>query len=109
MRSRLDAIAGMLEWRAAVGDAPRQPGVHDRDAYGFEREGRGVVAVNLGDAEATIEVPTTMPAGRYCDVIASGRVADDACDATVTVADGVAAFTLPSRTATAIHLGGALP
>ena len=54
-RDRRDAASG----GAAVGDAPRQPGVDEGDAYGFEREGRGVVAVNLGDAEATIAVPTT--------------------------------------------------
>ena len=42
-------IAGMLAWRAVVGDAPRLPGVAEGGAYGFEREGRGVVAVNPSD------------------------------------------------------------
>ena len=42
------AIAGMLEWRRAVGDAPRLPGVDEGDAYGFEREGRAVIAAQPG-------------------------------------------------------------
>jgi alpha-amylase len=98
----------MLEWRAVVGEARRLPGAADGDAYGFEREGRGVVAVNLGDAEATLTVPTTMPAGRYCDVIASGPVREAGCadDALVTVADGSATFVLAGGSAAAIHLAG---
>ncbi|HEX5859982.1 MAG TPA: alpha-amylase family protein [Microbacterium sp.] len=105
------AIAGMLEWRRVVDDAPRLPGTAEADAYGFEREGRGVVAVNLGDVEATLEVPTTLPAGRYCDVIAGGPSGPSAAgdcggDAVVTVADGSATFTLRPLSAAAIHLGG---
>lgn len=105
------AVAGMLEWRAAVGDAPRREGVAEADAYGFERDGRGVVAVNLGDEETTLAVPTSLPAGAYCDVVSRGPSADPGpCDdARVEVADGSATFVLAPRTAAAIHLGSSLP
>lgn len=100
------SVTGMLEWRAAVGVAPRGEGVRDQDAYGFEREGRGIVAVNLGDEETTIVVPTTLPAGTYCDVIASGPALGGGCDeATIEVADGGASVVLAPQTAAAIHLG----
>ena len=105
------AVAGMLEWRAAVGEAPRRDGVAEADAYGFERDGRGVVAVNLGEAETTLRVPTSLPAGPYCDVVATGPSdGGSGCDdAVIDVADGFATFVLGPRTAAAIHLGSGAP
>lgn len=110
-------IVGMLEWRAIVGDAPRLPGVSEGDAYGFERAGRGVIAVNPGESEATISVSTTMPDGAYCDVVMNGpALADGAAAAKdcpeserVSVRDGVAAFALAPMQAKAIHLGSRVP
>lgn len=89
-------VAGMLEFRAFAGDAPRLPGVDEGDAYGFEREGRGVVAVNVGSEPETISVRTSLPAGEYRDVIAGE---------TYTVADGTAVFELAPLGAAAIHIG----
>ncbi|HEY9308355.1 MAG TPA: alpha-amylase family protein [Microbacterium sp.] len=100
------AIAGMLEFRAVAGDAPRLEGVDEGDAYGFEREGRGVVAVNVGAEEQTVEIPTSLPAGEYCDAITGGRepVTSDGCRGAVyTVEDGVARFELGPLVAAAIH------
>lgn len=99
------AITGMLEFRAVVGDAPRQPGIDDGDAYGFEREGRGIVAVNVGDDPATLTIPTSMPSGEYCDVVSGGREGNDCRGAAVTVSDGAATFDLGPLTAAAIHVG----
>ncbi|QTV79182.1 hypothetical protein [Microbacterium sp. NIBRBAC000506063] len=65
-------ITGMLDFRVAVGDAPRLAGVEEGDAYGFERERRGILAVNVGRAAETLVIPTSMPDGAYCDVIAGG-------------------------------------
>jgi len=90
------AIAGMLEFRAFAGDAPRLPGVDEGDAYGFEREGRGVVAVNVGSEPETIAIPTSLPAGEYRDVIAGE---------TYTVGDGEVVFELEPLGAAAIHIG----
>ncbi|WP_228479329.1 alpha-amylase [Microbacterium atlanticum] len=102
------AIGGMLEFRAVAGDAARLKGVDEGDAYGFEREGRGVVAVNVGTEEQSVEIPTSLPAGEYCDVVTGGREAadGDGCrGAGYTVADGVARFELAPLGAAAIHLG----
>ena len=82
----------------AVGDAPRLPGVMVDDAYAFEREGRGAVAVNQGSDTTTVNLATTMPDGTYCDVLIP------ACAATVSVADGTATFTLAPGASAAIHL-----
>lgn len=101
-------IVGMLEFRSAVGDAPRLAGVDEGDAYGFEREGRGVVAVNVGSNPQGIEIPTALPDGEYCDVVSGGAeaVTDDGCRGeTVRVADGAAVFELAPQTAAAIHVG----
>ncbi len=103
-------VAGMLDFRRAVGDAPRLPGVADAAAYGFEREGRGVVGVNAGDESVELEVPTSMPAGEYCDVVLSGgRGADCPDGGAVIVADGVARLSLAPGGAVAIHVGARLP
>lgn len=102
------AITGMLEFRAIAGDSARLPGVDEGDAYGFERDGRGVVAVNVGDEPQTIAIPTSIPDGAYCDVITGGRGAagDGSCaGAEYTVSGGVATFELSPLTAAAIHLG----
>lgn len=103
------AIGGMLEFRAYAAGAPRLAGVDAGDAYGFEREGRGVVAVNVGSEAEVIEIPTSLPAGEYCDVVSGGRdaVTDDGCRGeTYTVSDGVVSFELAAETAAAIHIGG---
>ena len=69
-------------------------------------KGRGVVAVNLGDEEATITVPTTLPSGAYCDVVTHGPFAASwPGDATIEVADGAVTIALALQSATAIHLG----
>ncbi|GAA2009873.1 alpha-amylase [Microbacterium ulmi] len=108
------AIRGMLEWRRVAASAPRLPGVDDGDAYGFEREGRAVVAVNPGADEERLAVPTTLPDGRYCDVVRAGPVVADtapgcADDETVEVAGGSASFALAPGQTSAIHSLARLP
>lgn len=101
------AIGGMLAFREVVGDAPRLPGIEEGDAYAFEREARGVVAVNAGHAAETVTIPTGLPDGEYCDVVSGGREArtDGGCQgAAFTVDGGEAVFELDGRTAAAIHL-----
>lgn len=100
------AIRGLLQLRAVAGDAPRMPGVDAGDAYGFEREGRAVVAVNVGSQPQAIEIPTTLPDGEYCDVIAGPVTAGSTCTTeTVTVSGGRATFLLAAGTTAGIHLG----
>jgi len=102
------AIAGMLEWRRVAGSAARQPGADEGDAYGFEREGRAVIAANPGSEEQQITIPTSLPDGAYCDVVLAGpRIGEQsACPdgGTITVAAGAASFTLGAAQTAAIHL-----
>lgn len=102
------AIAGMLEWRRVAGSAPRLDGTDEGDAYGFEREGRAVIAANPGSEPEQILIPTSLPSGSYCDVaLAGARIgADTACPdgGVVEVADGVASFDLAAKETAAIHL-----
>lgn len=100
------SIAGMLEWREVVGDAKRLPGMREGKVYGFEREGKGIVAVNLGYAIETLELPTSLPNGRYCDVVSGGRDAlvDGECKGLdFIVSGGVAQLEFPPNTAIAFH------
>ncbi len=102
------AIAGMLAWRSAVGDAPRLAASKGGDLYGFERSGRGVVAVNPGGTEGWVIVPTSMPDGQYCDVITGGAdaAAGGVCTGNVyRVENGSVTFYLPALSAAAIDLG----
>ncbi|WP_375385909.1 alpha amylase C-terminal domain-containing protein [uncultured Microbacterium sp.] len=106
------AISGMLAWRSAVGDAPRLAASKGGDLYGFERAGRGVVAVNPGGTEGWVIVPTSMPDGEYCDVITGGAdaAADGACAGEIYEVDnGSVTFHLPALSAAAIHLGSRAP
>ncbi len=101
------AIAGMIELRRWAGDVPRLPGVGDGDVYGFEREGRAMLLVNPSDEDAEATVPTTLPAGTYCDVITggAGTGGTDCPGTTVTVQNGTLTATIPAEGALAVHIG----
>jgi alpha-amylase len=100
------SIAGMIEWRDAAGSAQRKAGVSSGTAYGFERTGRAVIAANPGSSSAILAVPTTLPAGTYCDVIADGPSMNGcAGGATVRVSGGKATFDLDAGQTAAIHRG----
>jgi alpha-amylase len=92
---RWPAIEGMVGWRNVVGDAPRTDEWSEGDAVAFGRGDRGFVVVNAGDDVLRADLPTSLPDGRYCDVLATGE-----CTA-VTVQDGSMAVVVPARTAQA--------
>jgi len=102
------AVAGMLEFRAYAGDAPRLPGVGDGTVYGFEREARGILLVNPSNDADTVTVRTGLPDGEYCDVISGGRAAavDGGCRGTALIVDhGELTAAVPGIGALAIHVG----
>lgn len=101
------AIAGMIELRRWAGDAPRLPGVDDGDVYGFEREGRAMLLVNPSNEDAGATVPTTLPAGTYCDVITggAGTGGSECPGTTATVQNGTLTATVPAQGAVAVHIG----
>lgn len=110
---RWPAIAGMVAWRSAVGDAPLENSWTRGDGYAFSRGERGFVAMNAGDEPLARSFHTGLAAGRYCDVVTGGRAppATDTCPGTtITVAaDGTARLTVPPVGAVAIHVGARLP
>jgi alpha-amylase len=75
----------------------------------FGRGDKGFVVVNQESQSLSRTFTTSLPAGRYCDVI-SGDLAGGTCaGATVTVdAQGAAAITVPAFGAAAIHAGARL-
>ncbi|WP_421741119.1 alpha-amylase [Cellulomonas sp.] len=92
---RWPAIAGIVGWRSAVGDTPVVDVWSEGSAVAFGRGERGFVVVNSGDDELRAELPTSLPDGDYCDVLATGDCVSS------TVQDGVLTVTVPPRTAQA--------
>ncbi|WP_241519614.1 alpha-amylase [Bifidobacterium callitrichidarum] len=73
----------------------------DITATGKADAGVGYLAINNSDKPVTQTFSTSMPAGVYCNVYASGD-----CSAAVSVkADGTFEATLPAGSAIAIHVG----
>ncbi|WP_241977035.1 alpha-amylase family protein [Cryobacterium sp. Sr8] len=109
---RWDAIAGMVLWRSAVGDAPLENSWTRGDGYAFSRGERGFVAMNAGD-EPLARRFQTGAAGRYCDVVTGGGtpMAAEACSggSVEVAADGTARVTVPPGGAVALHVGAHLP
>jgi alpha-amylase len=80
------------------------------DQIAFGRGDQGFVVINASDRALDRAFPTSLAAGRYCDVISgdviSGDLVDGACaGATITVdASGSASITVAARAAVAIHV-----
>lgn len=73
-------------------------------AYG--RGDKGYVALNKAGGALTRTFRTSLPAGRYCDVISGGPTASGCSGTLVTVAsDGQASFTVPATGSVALHVG----
>ncbi len=99
------AVVGMVGWRDAVGSDPVRARWDDGEVLALSRGVRGTVVLNAGAVAATVEVPTTLADGRYCDVIA-GPVVSGACSGDpVEVSDGHATVTVPPLSAVALHVG----
>ena len=74
-------------WRTAAGD-------------------RGYVAINRNGSALQRTFQTSLPAGRYCDVISGATTSGGCSGTTVTVASGgSASFTVPANGAVAVHVG----
>ena len=94
--------------RAAAGAGVTWRWDNGANAIAFSRGDRGLVAISREVAEVvTPAIPTGLPAGRYCDVLAGGRATGGGCaGATVTVAaNGTAALTLAGNSAVVLQAG----
>ena len=99
---RWPAVEGMIGWRAVAGDAPVSDAWHEGDGVAFGRGDRAFVVVNAGDAPLAATLATSLPDGRYCDVltgpVASGK---DCPGAELVVKDGSVRVTVPPDSAQA--------
>ncbi len=80
-------------------------------AIAFSRGDRGFVAINRESAAVAVTVATSLPAGRYCDLLTGGapRTGGACAGTTVTVdASGSVALTLAPNTAIAIDAAAKL-
>ncbi len=99
------AVTGMVGWRDAVGSDPVTDRWDDGDVLALSRGERGTVVLNAGPDAVTVDIPTWLADGRYCDVIA-GPVLDGACAGEpVEVGDGTVTLTVPASSAVALHVG----
>ena len=91
----------MIGWHNVAGSA-RMVDWHDDgdNVIGFGRGNRAYIVINNGENDATVSYATSMPAGEYCNVYASGD-----CSSTVHIGiDGKLNATVPAGSAIAIHV-----
>ena len=99
------AILAMIAFRRAVAGTPTARLWDDgANATAFSRGDRGFVVVNANPGTLTATIASSLPPGRYCDVLTGGRTGAACAGASLTVAgDGTIAVSVPARTAIAIH------
>lgn len=117
---RRPAIANMVAFRRVTAGLPtaawQQIGTANQIAFARKNpavaHGAGFVALNRESAARSAVVLTTLPSGRYCDIVSGSFVpgtgtAPAACTgAEVTVAgDGSATVSVPAHGAVALHVG----
>jgi alpha-amylase len=99
---RWPAVEGMIGWRAVAGDAPVTDPWHEGDGVAFGRGDRAFVVVNAGDEPLTTDLATSLPDGRYCDVLAGPAARGKDCPGTeLAVRDGSVRVTVPPTSAQA--------
>jgi alpha-amylase len=102
---RTPGIANMVAWRREAGSAPIANWVAPAgDQIAFSRNGRAFAAFNRNTGasfDATLQ--TGLPAGVYCNVIASDDTAS--CPTVQVGHDGTASFSVPTLSAVALHAG----
>jgi pullulanase len=99
---RWTAIRGMIGYHNAVaGTAVSNWKTYGANVLGFGRGSKGYLAINNSDNDSHQSFATSLPAGTYCNVYATGD-----CSQTVDVrSDGSFTADLPAHAAIAIHVG----
>ncbi|MFI5837565.1 carbohydrate-binding module family 20 domain-containing protein [Micromonospora sp. NPDC051300] len=75
------------------------------NVIGFHRGDRAWIGINDSGSATTATFTTGLADGSYCDVISGVATASGCTGATVTVAAGRAAVTVPANGAVALHVG----
>ena len=100
-------IGRMVAFRRAVAGTPVTGWWDDGDrAIAFSRGDRGFVALNLADSTVTVDTPTPLPSGAWCDVLGGGPEAGGCAGRALEVGeDGRIRLELEPGQAVAIHVG----
>lgn len=101
---RWTAVKGMIGFHNAVaGTTVTNWKSYGSNLLGFSRGNKGYLALNNTAQDSTQTFTTSLPAGTYCNVYASGD-----CSQTVTVgADGAFTATIAKDSAIALYVGAA--
>ncbi|MDX2411098.1 MAG: alpha-amylase family protein [Woeseiaceae bacterium] len=103
---RRPAITNMVAFRkAADGADVVNWHISDGKVVSFGRGDIGHVVINVSEQAIEIEVPTSLPTGRYCDVIANGVDGAECAQDQISVNDGVMIVSLQPLSAIAILAG----
>ena len=99
---RWTEIKGMVGFRNAVAGTSVSDWWDDGDNHiAFGRDDKGFVVINNGEGSVSNTYQTSLPAGQYCDVVAS-----DDCSEVITVDNsGQFSAQIPAYGALAIHQG----
>lgn len=106
---RWPAVVGMVGWRLAVGDA-EATARSEGHVLTVDRAGRGFLVVNAGASDVERTFATSLPTGKYCDVLVDGPAGPGSAGRCVgshveVAADGSVALTVPADGAVALHVG----
>lgn len=96
------SVAGMIAFHDAIGDAPAEAAAEGNVAMivrgevgGAPGSARGFVAMNAGESAVTVQRPTGLPDGSYCNLAEN-------CQTTYEVSDGVLTTPVPPGTVVAL-------
>jgi alpha-amylase len=99
-------LAQMIRFRAAAAGTARtnnwDNGTH---AVAFSRGSEGFVIVNNASTSITVDVPTGLAAGTYCDLLAGGLVAGACAGQSFAVAGGQVTVTVMAKSAVVLLRG----
>ena len=79
--------------------------IDDGKVVSFGRGDVGHVVINVSEQTIEIEVPSSLPTGRYCDVITSGVDGEECTQAQISVNDDVMIVSMEPLSAMAILAG----
>jgi len=103
---RRPAIANMVAFRKATDGADVVNWhIDDGKVVSFGRGDVGHVVINVSEQTIEIEVPSSLPTGRYCDVIKNGVRGEDCSQAQISVNDGVMSVSMEPLSVIAILAG----
>jgi alpha-amylase len=103
---RRHATANMVKFRReTAGTGVTNWAIIDDKVLSFGRGNKGHVIINVSKQAIEIEVPTGLPAGRYCDVIANGVDGQDCTHAQIGVDDDVMTVSMEPLSSVALLAG----